>query len=211
MRSTIAQALSFDVGVFAMRYANRFGMLTLTDPTGAPYTFKTNVGTAFTRGIEARASAPLTLSRRATLRAFGAVSYLNARYVSGTIPVGSTNISIIGNQVESAPKWIVRSGLSATTRVTSFRVQWSYVSATFADALNTLAPNVTGAVGQVPSYALTDVSGAYTISPRARAIAGLNNVFNRQYFTKRPQLYPGPGLWPSDGRSVYLGIDVNPR
>lgn len=211
VRSTTAHAVSYDVGVFAMRYANRFGMLTLTDPTGAPYTFKTNVGTALTRGIEARASAPLTVTSRATVRAFGAASFLHARYVGGAIPVAGRNVSITGNEVESAPRWILRSGLSATTRAIAVRAQWSYVSATFADALNTVTPNTTGAVGRVPSYALTDLSGAYTISVHARATAGINNFFNRQYFTKRPQFYPGPGVWPSDGRSVYLGLELNPR
>ena len=101
--------------------------------------------------------------------------------------------------------------LLATSRAVTIRAQWSYVSATFADALNTTTPNATGAVGPVPSYALTDLSGAVSISARLRATAGINNVFHRQYFTKRPQFYPGPGVWPSDGRSVYLGIEVNPR
>jgi Fe(3+) dicitrate transport protein len=33
--------------------------------------------------------------------------------------------------------------------------------------------------------------------------AGVNNIFNVSYFTKRPQFYPEPGIWPSDGRSLY--------
>jgi outer membrane receptor protein involved in Fe transport len=26
-------------------------------------------------------------------------------------------------------------------------------------------------------------------------------ILDKQYFTKRPQFYPGPGIWPSDGRT----------
>jgi Fe(3+) dicitrate transport protein len=36
----------------------------------------------------------------------------------------------------------------------------------------------------------------------------LNNVFDRQYFTKRPQFYPGPGVWSSDGRSATVTVAV---
>lgn len=30
----------------------------------------------------------------------------------------------------------------------------------------------------------------------------LNNITDKQYFTKRPSFYPGPGIWSSDGRNV---------
>lgn len=29
----------------------------------------------------------------------------------------------------------------------------------------------------------------------------INNLTDKQYFTKRPTFYPGPGVWPSEGRS----------
>jgi Fe(3+) dicitrate transport protein len=35
-----------------------------------------------------------------------------------------------------------------------------------------------------------------------------NNLTDQQYFTKRPAFYPGPGVWPSDGRSVVLTVQV---
>ncbi len=38
----------------------------------------------------------------------------------------------------------------------------------------------------------------------------LSNATNKQYFTKRPTFYPGPGVWPSDGRngSITLAIKL---
>lgn len=34
----------------------------------------------------------------------------------------------------------------------------------------------------------------------------INNAANKHYFTKRPTFYPGPGIWPSDGRCVNVSL-----
>ncbi len=208
VRRTLANGVSYDIGAFAMRYANRFGMLTLTDSSGAPYTFKTNVGTARTVGLEARVGVPLGTTKGAAWRAFGAASLMDAQYVRGTIVSGGTNVDIRDNEVESAPRWIVRSGLSGTHDRASGSIQVSHVSRTFADPLNTVAPSANGATGLVPAYTLVDLSGSLAITRLLRLTGGVNNAFDRQYFTKRPQFYPGPGVWPSDGRSIYLSLGV---
>ena len=36
--------------------------------------------------------------------------------------------------------------------------------------------------------------------------AGANNFTDTQYFTKRTDEYPGPGIIPSIGRSFYVGL-----
>lgn len=211
VRRTFADGTSLDVGVFAMRYANRFGLLTMTDSLGAAYTFKTNVGTTRTLGAEGRLSVPLGIARGTAWRVFGAASYMHARYVAGSMVRAGANVDISGNEVESAPRWIARSGLSAAHQRADATVQLSYVSRTFADALNTVAPSANGATGLVPSYALVDVHGGVSLTRLLRLSAGVSNLFDRQYFTKRPQFYPGPGVWPSDGRSVYLSLGIDPR
>jgi hypothetical protein len=38
--------------------------------------------------------------------------------------------------------------------------------------------------------------------------AGVSNIFNKQYFTNRSTMYPGPGIWPSDGSNVYLTVGI---
>jgi len=38
--------------------------------------------------------------------------------------------------------------------------------------------------------------------------AGINNLADNQYFTKRPLFYPGPGVWSSDGRSFVVSLGV---
>jgi Fe(3+) dicitrate transport protein len=42
-----------------------------------------------------------------------------------------------------------------------------------------------------------------------RVRAAVNNLFDLQYFTKRPQFYPGPGIWPSDGRALQLTAELS--
>ena len=210
IRRTFATGLSYDVGAFGMHYANRFGLLTLTDSAGVPYTLKTNVGTTRTLGLEARLGLPLGTAAGAGWRAFGAASLMDARYVRGSIVSGKTNVDVRNNEVESAPRWIVRSGLSATRGAVSGSVQVSHVARTFADALNTVTPSANGATGLVPAYTLVDLTGSAAITRRLRLIGGVSNALDRRYFTKRPQFYPGPGVWPSDGRGVYLSLGVEP-
>jgi Fe(3+) dicitrate transport protein len=210
VRQTLMNGISFDAGVFAMRYANRFGMLTLADSTGTPYTYKTNVGTTRTLGVETRIGVPIGVARGTAWRAFTAASYMDARYVAGSFIANGQNRSISGNEVESAPRWIIRSGLSASASRFNANAQWSYVSRTFADALNTVTPSANGATGLVPSYALVDVHGSVSLTRLLRVNGGVSNLFDKHYFTKRPQFYPGPGVWPSDGRSLYLSLGINP-
>jgi len=52
-----------------------------------------------------------------------------------------------------------------------------------------------------------DVSGTY--SWRLLAIsAGINNVANAVYFTRRAEGYPGPGIIPGDPINMYLTLQL---
>lgn len=104
----------------------------------------------------------------------------------------------------------MRSGLSATRGTVTGSAQVSHVARTFADALNSVTPSANRATRLVPAYTLVDLTGSAAITRRLRLMGGVSNALDRQYFTKRPQLYPGPGVWPSDGRGVYLSLDVKP-
>jgi Fe(3+) dicitrate transport protein len=204
------RGIGYDVGGFVMRYANRFGMLTVTDASGTPYTYKTNVGTTRTVGFEGRVSAPIGVTRAISWRAFSALSLMDAQYIKGSVVSVGQNVDVSGNAVESAPRVIARGGLNARRASAEATLQVSYVSRTFADALNTITPSATGAVGVVPAYALVDASASWPIRPRLRLVVGANNLFDRQHFTKRPQFYPGPGVWPSDGRTFQVSLRVLP-
>ena len=80
---------------------------------------------------------------------------------------------------------------------------------TFADALNTVQPPpTTGAAGIVPSYGILDINATVRLSRHFESRLNINNVINKQYFTKRPSFYPGPGVWPSDGRNGNVSFAV---
>lgn len=105
------------------------------------------------------------------------------------------------NQVESVPEWISRSGITFQHARVRLNLLYSYTSQSYADALNTKQPNASGSVGLVPAYQIVDINADVEINQNLQIRLNLNNAFNEQYFTKRPQFYPGPGIWPSDGRS----------
>src|SRR6202008_1870070 len=201
-------SLSYDVTAFVMRYNNRFGVVALSDANG-PYQFRTNVGSTLTRGVEVSLDVPLFSSGHFASRVFTATSYFDATYREGTVAVSGQNRSIVGNRVEAVPRWITRNGLQTSYRRVSLTTQVSHTTESFADAANTRMPTATGSVGLVPSYTIVDVNGSVRVHGRARLRGGVNNVFDAAYFTKRPSFYPGPGVWPSDGRAFQLSLDFD--
>jgi len=58
----------------------------------------------------------------------------------------------------------------------------------------------------IPSYTITDLTATYTFSKDLHIKAGLNNLFDEKYFTRRAGGYPGPGVLPGDGRNFFLSI-----
>jgi Fe(3+) dicitrate transport protein len=107
------------------------------------------IGT-LTRGIELAADVPLLTTDRLILRASTATSYFDARYTEGTIVSAGNNIDIEGNRAEAVPKVITRNGLHLAAGRLTASAQVSHVTDSYADALNTDIPSVTGAIGKCP-------------------------------------------------------------
>ncbi len=61
--------------------------------------------------------------------------------------------------------------------------------------------------GYIPAYTVFDVSTTFKID-RYLLKAGINNITDKAYFTRRTDEYPGPGIIPSTGRSFYLGLSA---
>lgn len=192
---------SFDFSVFELLYNNRLGTLAQVDDQNNLIIFRTNIGNSRTRGAELSVQGNLLTATKQALSVFVAASFMDARYINAAVRSGNTNVDISGNKVESVPEWMVRSGFTYSRGTFSFTALHSYTAETFADALNTVQPSPSGAVGRVPSYHLTDLSLAWKADEQVSFMVNVANVFNLQYFTKRPQFYPGPGIWPSDGRT----------
>lgn len=200
--------LRLEFTYFQLLYKNRPGTLAQTDENGAFQIFRTNIGDSFTKGLEMFAEYYVRINRNANFSFFTSTSLMEARYLDAEIRSGEKNVSIKGNFVESTPQVISRNGLTFRYQKFSLTSLFSYTAKSYADALNTVQPSANGSVGLVPAYGILDFNATYRISSKLLLKFNLNNATNKQYFTKRPQFYPGPGIWASDGRGFNLTIST---
>jgi Fe(3+) dicitrate transport protein len=188
---------------------NRLGTLAQTDENGVFQILRTNIGDSFTKGLEMFAEYYVRINEKANFSVFSSTSLMEAKYLKAVVRSGEKNINIEGNFVESTPQVISRNGLTFRFRKLSVTSLFSYTAKSYADALNTVQPSTNGSVGLVPSYGILDFNATYRISSKILLKFNLNNANNKQYFTKRPQFYPGPGIWASDGRGFCLTISTH--
>lgn len=200
--------LKWDVSAFVLEYNNRFGTILHSESNAVVYTYRTNIGNSLTKGFEVFLQGSWDLSKNSSLTLFTSSTWMDGRYTNGSIKSGTINVSIIGNKIESVPELISRNGITYQYKKWSVTSLYSYTSKSFADALNTVNPSISGAVGLVPAYGIWDLNFTYKISKQITIKGSLNNLNNKQYFTKRPLFYPGPGIWPSDGRNGLLTVIV---
>jgi Fe(3+) dicitrate transport protein len=210
-RGTAGDWLSFDIDAFYLYYGNRVGQVTLTNSsTNTPYLFTTNIGNSGAPGVETYVEVSLwrllTGSRSSfDLKIFNSLSYTHARYSTGSINNGGHNMNLSGNRVEGVPDWINRTGLTARSGPLKLMVQYSYVGKNFSDATNTVY-TATGIIGVVPAYHVWDASAEWSFLHHYRLSAGMNNIADARYFTRRINMYPGPGILPADGRTFNVSL-----
>ncbi len=198
-RGKIAGNLQYDISLFRVLYKNRMGTLVLQDANGNGYTYKTNTGDSRTNGLEVFLQYKFPLAHQLFAGIFSSTSYMDARYTRGAVK---------GNRVEAVPEWISRNGLELLYQGFSATLQYSYTGSTYSDALNTVDPPPSGAKGFTPSYSLWDLNISARLNTHFTIRAGVNNLFDQQHFTKRPTFYPGPGIWPGDGRNLHMTVAV---
>jgi Fe(3+) dicitrate transport protein len=198
--------LSYDVSVFHITYNDRIGGLILQDNAGNYYNYKTNIGNSATDGVELYAEWMPVTGTNFQFSVFTSTSWMNGHYTKGTVATGNNNVNIKGNKLEVVPDWITRNGINAGYKNVSASLQYSYVSKTYSDAFNTPTPVANGSKGPVPGYGLWDMNITVHFLNNYQLKGGINNMADKQYFTKRPTFYPDPGIWPSDGRSLYITV-----
>ena len=201
-----AGGFKWDVSAFRLQYNNRLGSASV-DEGGAFYVLRTNIGNSVTHGLEIFGEYGFRLAEKVRVGVFTSTAWFDAKYQDAQFRVGNENRDISGNRAESVPEWISRNGLNLKYKDLSVSFLYSYTGESFADPLNTLEPSATGAVGLVPAYGLLDLNASYRLRNLLFRLS-VNNLTDAQYFTKRPSFYPGPGVWPSDGRSVVLTVGV---
>ena len=188
-----------------MRYNDRIGQVPYVTARGDTTAEIRNVANSVHRGLESYVELdPFALGgatpRWGSVRMFDAFAYVDARYVSG--PPG-----INGNEVEGAPRIVNRAGVTYGLGGFSMTVQVSHTAKSFSDATNAVTnPGNPGPIGLVPAYRVIDWSASWLTARGIRVQGGINNLADARYFTKRTNEYPGPGIIPAVGRSVYVGI-----
>lgn len=206
-RGKVKNFLVFDVSGFYLKYNNRVGTVSVTDPANNPATYRlvTNVGGSTSKGVESFVElSPLKAispSSSAELSIFASYSYNDARYDSDYKDANTKD-----KKVENAPEHLLRTGLSAGHKNFLVTTQVSHVGQSFSDANNTVTPTVNGNTGLIPAYTVADVTATFKFSKQLNLKAGINNLFDARYFTRRAGGYPGPGALPADGRTWFLSV-----
>lgn len=202
-RGKIKNYLQFDISGYYLQYNNRIGIVTVA---GSPsYRLITNVGGSTSKGfegyIEFNPWRAFTKNSNADIILFGSYGYTDAKYNSD-----HKDAVTKGKRVESAPQNIFRGGLTAGYKAFLFTAQVSYVGETYSDANNTVQPTTNANNGLIPSYTVVDLSAKYKISKNLNIRAGINNLADKVYFTRRAGGYPGPGALPADGRTFFISV-----
>jgi len=201
-RGKVKNYLQFDISGFYLQYNNRVGTITTS---GSNYRLITNVGASTSKGLETyfefNPVRAFTNSNNTDLILFSSYAYTDARY-SGNHQDANTK----GKKVENAPQDILRAGISVGYKGFLITNQLSHVGTAFSDANNTVAPIANGNTGLIPSYTILDLTASYKFSKSLNIKAGINNMADVRYFTRRAGGYPGPGALPADGRNFFVSI-----
>jgi Fe(3+) dicitrate transport protein len=98
----------------------------------------------------------------------------------------------------------LKTGLTAKFHNFRFNYLFTHVREHFSDATN--AVQVANATrGIIPTYSVMDISASYQFK-WLRLQAGVNNLTDNSYFTRRATGYPGPGIIPASPRSFYVAL-----
>jgi Fe(3+) dicitrate transport protein len=202
-RGKVKDFLQFDVSGYYLQYNDRIGTVTVS---GTPsYRLVTNVGNSTAKGAEAYVEfnpvRAFAIHPKTDLIIFASYGYTNAKYSNGF-----KNESTKGKKVENAPENILRAGITGGYKGFLLTAQVSYVDETFSDANNTAAVSSNAQTGLIPSYTVTDLTATYKFSKGLNLKAGINNLFDERYFTRRAGGYPGPGALPADGRTFFVSV-----
>jgi Fe(3+) dicitrate transport protein len=207
-RGSIKNYLSFDVGGFYLSYDNRIGTVTQNN-----LPFRTNIGTSLSKGIESFVEiAPISIitdhSQLGYIRLFVSYAYVDAKYTQWNNPaISNTPLkAIAGKRVENAPQNILRYGTTYSIKHLSATFQLNQTSDVYTDAANTEKSNATATIGKISGYAVMDASLSYVFEEQYNVKMGVNNLADEKYATRRAGGYPGPGLLPANGRTLYVSI-----
>jgi len=135
-------------------------------------------------------------------------TFLNSSFTYSRYLNAQSN-NVVGNTVEFIPSVNIKSGISVNYKGLNCSLQHSFISKQFTDAQNSSVPAVgdfrAGVIGEIPAYQIMDLNFSYNWK-KISLETGVNNLANKNYFTRRATGYPGPGIIPSEGRMFYVTV-----
>ena len=204
LRGKIKDIMSFDSSLFALIYRDRIGFVQRLFPDGNVKSERGNVGNAqilgFENLIDFNLKKILSLNNNNEMNFFINYSFINSKYLE------SEEIGIEGKSVEFVPDHNLKTGIKYGFKNLSINFQYLYMSSQFTDSSNAINGNLSGVIGEIPSYRIADLSFSYNAKKISYEF-GVNNLLNEKYFTRRATGYPGPGIIPSAPRNYYLTLE----
>ena len=136
-----------------------------------------------------------------SLNYFVNTSFISSEYTK------SQESGVAGNKVEFVPDINLKTGLRFGYKNLLTNIQYTYLSDQFTDASNATIGSLSGVIGKIPSYNILDFSLSYRYK-NFKLEAGVNNLLDNEYFTRRATGYPGPGIIPSPPRNWYATLQI---
>ena len=202
-RGKVSSYLQFDVSFFYLQYNNRIGAVTTT---GSPSNrLITNVGNSTSKGIESFVEWNIVKMFKQNA-AHDVSLFITYAFNNATYSSNFKDANTKGKKLENAPSHIFRSGISLGKKNILLTTQINYVGQTFSDGNNTVIPSAISNTGLIAAYIVADVTVTYKVKSNVTVKAGVNNIANTNYFTRRAGGYPGPGALPADGRTGFFSV-----
>ena len=205
IRGNYKNKISYDIGAFGLFYNDRIGFVQRAFSDGSVKSERGNIGDAVMYGIESLIDFNLNeiflKNEDYSFNYFINVALTDSEYTN------SEENGVEGNNVEFVPNVNLKTGLLFGYKNFLSNIQYTYLSQQFTDASNAIESNLSGVIGEIPAYDILDVSVSYTFK-NFKLEAGINNVLDNAYFTRRATGYPGPGIIPSNNRNFYTTLQI---
>ena len=205
VRGNYKKMISYDTSIFALLYKDRIGFVQKAFRDGSVKSERGNVGNAQITGVESLFDFDINeitfKNENIDFNIFFNYSYIESKYLK------SEEVGITNKEVEFVPKNNLKTGFKFGYKDFAINFQYSYLSSQFTDSSNAKSGNLSGVIGEIPSYEISDLSISYKLR-NLKFESGINNLFDEIYFTRRATGYPGPGIIPSPPRNAYLTVEI---
>ncbi|TXD49454.1 TonB-dependent receptor family protein [Polaribacter sp. IC073] len=201
LRGNYKNFFSYDANIFGVFYNDRINIYTRADGKAE----RDNIGDARIVGVESLID--FNLKKVFEMNSEYVFNYfINSSFITSEYTKSEKN-GVVGNEVEFIPNINIKTGIRFGYNNFLSSLQYSYLSSQFSDATNAPEGSISGVTGEIPAYSILDFSTSYTYK-FAKLEAGVNNVLDSSYFTRRATGYPGPGIIPSAPRNYYVGLEL---